>query len=647
MCGIAGIWDKNSNMFADHYELVESADMISSAITSRGPDASGSWSSREEGIALCHRRLSILDLSSEGSQPMQSADDRYVITYNGEIYNYLEIQSELIQLGCSFRGHSDTEVLLAAISNWGIKKALARANGMFAFALWDKKHKALTFARDRMGKKPLYIMQQKGMLCFSSELKGLVYLKRLDFKLNQDAVDGFFKYGYVPGCTSIYQDVFKLQPGKVIRFSSPDDKPETESFWNVDEMASNAVVDPVASSEEQSVEKLRELLTDAVKIRCRSDVPLGCFLSGGIDSSIITALMSEQVSQLKTYTVGFPDAGYDESIFAKQVADHFACDHHTYQMGYSDIRTGIDNLPFVYDEPFADISQIPTLLISEYARKDVTVCLSGDGGDEVFGGYNRHFIAARLWPRLQTIPASLRSSSSNMLLLLESVLGETLSKVMAVMLGKKAGLRTPRDKLQKTLKALSARDLIELHDILLSKGGGYKGLSSIATEQCSYRDIVEKLDISPVRKMMLLDTLTFLPDDVLVKTDRASMSVGLELRSPLLDYRVFDFSWHLPDNLLVENNSGKRILKKLLESYIPSSLFERPKMGFAVPVGDWLRGPLMDWAGDLICSMPDENMHGQEYKKLWQEHLLGNKDHSHILWRYLMWSYWYEAWHSQ
>lgn len=631
MCGIVGIWGAP----ATEAELAENTRSMATSLTHRGPDGSGVWVDQTAGIGLGHRRLAIIDLSADGCQPMISSCGRYVLVFNGEIYNFHELRAQLERQGANFRGHSDTEVMLASFVRWGVKEALRRFNGMFAFALWDCTERALYLGRDRLGKKPLYYGQLGGRLLFGSELKALRVAPGWRAEIEPASAAAFFRYGFVPGDQSILRGIRRLPPGHMLRFASPFATAEPEFYWRFEEAVGVALAKPFLGSSEEAEQELAELLTDSVRIRRRADVPLGAFLSGGIDSSLVVALMQEAGGEsVHTFTIGFADDEYDESFHAAEIARALGCRHTSTVLTPADLAKIVPTLPVTYDEPFADVSQVPTLLVSRLARREVTVCLSGDGGDELFGGYHRHFLAARYWPRLSRIPLPLRRA------LAVSVRWMDHGRLARLLRGR---LRNPADKVFKALAAMESADLNELYRTLLSQGEGISGNFPQTVPLHQPQNMPTGLGAA--RRIMALDTLNYLPDDILVKADRASMAVALELRCPLLDHRLLEFSWRLPDSWLVNGGGGKIILRRLLGRHLPRGLFERPKMGFAVPIGDWLRGPLRPWAEEiLLAGKEDLWLSEREVGTRWKQHQGKQAEYGHWLWRALIWRAWRDCW---
>ena len=624
------------------------------AIRYRGPDDAGAWVDAEAGIALGHRRLSIIDLSPAGHQPMLSSCGRFVLAFNGEIYNHLVLRSELEKSGVSpvWRGHSDTETLLAGFAAWGVEATLQRSVGMFSIALWDKVEGCLTLARDRFGEKPLYygwVSSAFGQaFLFGSELKALHAYPGFDNPISRGALALFMRHCTVPAPYSIYEDVFKLQPGVILNLRKKDfagRSPSLEPYWQLTDAVHKGQSDLILD-EKEAITNLEGVLRQAVAEQVVADVPLGAFLSGGVDSSTIVALIQTQSQRpVETFTVGFDDAGFDESHHALAVARHIGTNHHEIRLTSDDARLVIPLLPQLYDEPFADSSQIPTYLICQTARQNVTVAISGDGGDELFGGYNRYFWAERIWKRLAWMPSTLRMVLGNGIQVLPieqwDALGRKLKGADAVeRLGDKAYKLAYRMKTVKSLDDLYRSLVTEWpKEIDLVKGASH--LSTLLDESNLVKGISES-----EHRMMLWDTLTYLPDDILTKVDRAAMGVSLETRVPFLDHRVVELAWRLPLSMKIRAGQGKWALRQLLYKYVPRELIERPKAGFAIPVGQWLRGPLRGWAEALL----DERRLEQEgylnplpIRLAWQQHLSGKFDWTTRLWTVLMFQAWLEC----
>ena len=650
MCGITGYIDSNSQFSENEHQAVITGMM--DRITHRGPDDSGIWMDESKQVVLGFRRLAIIDLTPTGHQPMLSHDGRYVIIFNGEIYNFLDIRQELSGLGFSFRGTSDTEVMLAAITAWGIKDALKKFNGMFAFALWDRREKALTLARDRLGIKPLYYGWHHRLFLFGSELKCLTANPVFHGEINRDALCLYLRHNYIPAPYTVYKGIHKLEPGAFLTiFPTSDGQPlVTEPYWVFNDVVENGVLSRFRGDEKEAVDQLEKLLMDSVKQRMVADVPLGAFLSGGIDSSTIVALMQAQTSiPVKTFTIGFQEKGYNEAGFAREVAAYLKTDHTELYVTPSEARAVIPDLPGIYDEPFSDVSQIPTCLISRLARKDVTVCLSGDGGDELFFGYERYFWMDK-WAHLSSVNKTLNRLGS---LVFRACGSEDNAWVWNgpgrfIPQGKARRLRERMNKLSILLENPRPewvyKDFVSHWKNPESVIRGGQEPTSILMNKCLWPQI------NSINEMMIyLDTKTYLTDDVLVKVDRASMSASLETRAPLLDdHRLIEFAWTLPMDYKYRDNKGKWILRQVLYRHVPRMLIERPKMGFAVPIDSWLRGPLKDWAGDLL----DDDLlkkqgffNPQPIREKWAEHLSGQNDWQYYLWDILMFQSWLETNH--
>lgn len=644
MCGIAGFFsgtDHNREL------LVERASRMATTLRHRGPDDAAVWVDERSGVGLGFRRLSIIDLSAEGRQPMQSADRRYAIIFNGEVYNFLELRAELTGLGHEFRGHSDTEVLLAGISEWGIRPAIQRANGMFAFALWDSREHQLYLGRDRIGKKPLYYGRFGGTLLFGSELKALRAHPAFQVEVDRGALTLFLRFGYVPAPHSIYAGVSKVLPGTLVRFCRADADPEVIAYWTARDAVTQTTT--VFSNEGEAVAQLDALLRDAVKLRMISDVPLGAFLSGGIDSSTVVALMQAQSNRpVQTFTIGFWEGGYNEAEDARAVAHHLGTDHTELYVTPAEALETIPELPRIFDEPFADSSQIPTYLVSRLARSKVTVSLSGDGGDELFGGYNRYFWGRRVWNLRRRVPTSLaRGAASMMGIFSPSALNTIFNRLMPL-LPKAMRFPVPGDKISKLSEILHADTPERLYKLLVSTWKRPGEVVRDGTEPATVLTDPGRWSELPdfTHAMMYLDLITYLPDDILVKVDRATMSVSLEGRAPLLDYRVVEFAWRLPLAMKIRNGTGKYLLRKVLDRYVPRELVERPKMGFGVPIDSWLRGPLRDWAEALLDPDRIERegfFDPAPIRAKWKEHLSGERNWQYQLWNVLMFQAWLEA----
>jgi asparagine synthase (glutamine-hydrolysing) len=600
---------------------------MTGALQHRGPDDEGLWVDSATGVGLGHRRLSILDLSPEGHQPMVSPDQRYTIVFNGEIYNFLDIRAELEQASFRFRGGSDTEVMLAAFSAWGVEDSVRRFNGMFAFALWDRQERTLWLSRDRLGKKPLYYGWAGRRFLFGSELKALRAHPEFHGEIDRGALALYMRLSYIPSPYSIYRDVAKLPPGTLLAIRSDDcgSNAKPVPYWCAQEAVEEGVSDQFRGSYQDAQEELDGLLRDAVRIRMIADVPLGAFLSGGLDSSLVVALMQmESRVPVRTFSIGFPEITHDESGHARAVAQHLKSDHTELYATPEEARAVIPRLPEIYDEPFADPSQIPTYLVAALTRSQVTVGLSGDGGDELFGGYGAYFSNHRFYEKYGHLPKNLRTGLST-------------------------GLRAfPSARARRLGQNLNFSSDEQIHHSLISHWAEPGNLIPGAIEPpTAFDDTSRHIDtLNFIERMMYLDAVTYLPDDILVKVDRASMAVSLEARCPLLDYRVFEFAWRLPFEMKVEKTRGKRILRDLLYRRVPRELVDRPKQGFDVPLSDWLRGPLRAWAEELLSEerLRQEGwLRPEPVRRAWQRHLAGTEDNRDRLWTILM----FQAWLAQ
>jgi asparagine synthase (glutamine-hydrolysing) len=638
MCGFAGLLAIDA-VAPNEQEAV--ATRMALAITYRGPDYAGSWADAQAGIALGHRRLAIVDLSAAGHQPMHSASDRYVMAFNGEIYNHLDLRAELN--GIAWRGHSDTETLLAGFEAWGVDATLKKAVGMFAIALWDKQNKKLTLARDRFGEKPLYYGWANGAFVFGSELKALRAYPGFNNPVSREALAQYMRFTYVPAPLSIYQNIFKLEPGCLLTLDGLPHIACNDSFtitkwWALADVVQAGQKNQI-TDELEVVGELELCLAKAVKLQSLADVPIGAFLSGGVDSSTIVALMQQQSTRpVKTFTVGFEEAGFDESPYAKAVAQHLGADHSELFVSSVEAQAVIHQLPNMYDEPFADSSQIATHLVCKAARQQVTVALSGDGGDELFGGYNRYFWGPRIWNWLAWVPYQVRQ-----------VLGQALTAVPVTKwdgLGGKLGVVRPGEKLNKLGRSIQGvRNLDDLYMSLVSE---WQDPGSVVKWAAGKADAVIQVpeNISAAERMMYLDSMSYLPDDILCKVDRAAMSTSLETRVPFLDHRVAELAWRLPLHMKIRGNQGKWALRQVLYKYVPRELIDRPKAGFGIPVGQWLRGPLRGWAEGLLDAQRLERegyFYPAPIRTKWAEHLSGKRDHTPSLWTVLMFQSWLEG----
>jgi asparagine synthase (glutamine-hydrolysing) len=642
MCGIVGFWHFNADRSAEDLNAV--IDRMSKTLYLRGPDSGGDWIDAASGIALGHRRLAIVDLSASGHQPMISADGRYVIVFNGEIYNFQELRQQLQAHGHRFRGHSDTEIMLASFSQWGITEALQRFNGMFAFALWDRQTRQLTLARDRMGEKPLYYGWMGNTFLFGSELKALKAHPQFKAEVDRQVLGLFLRHNYIPAPYSIYQGIYKLLPAHQLTVTQPE-LPRPIPYWSVQEAAMQGLAHPFSGSPEDAIALLDEHLREAIALRMVADVPLGAFLSGGIDSSTVVALMQAQSSRpVKTFTIGFHESGYNEAVHAQAVAQHLGTDHTELYITPAEARAVIPKLPHLYDEPFSDSSQIPTYLISQLARQDVTVALSGDGGDELFAGYSRYAWGNQIWNKISWLPRSLRTKAARGLVSVSSgTWNQGLNPISAIL---PSALQTgnPGDRIHKFAEVLAIPDAQAMYLRLTSN---WQAMEDVLSDAPSDPHRYPWLNLANfTQEMMYYDLMTYLPDDILVKVDRASMGVSLESRVPFLDHRLVEFAWQLPLALKVRQQQSKWILRQVLYRYVPQALIERPKQGFGVPIAAWLREDLHDWAESLLHRdrlQRDGFFNAEAIQQKWQEHQSGQRNWQYYLWDILMFQAWLDT----
>lgn len=656
MCGFTGFLGHQPLL--DKREALLILERMAATIISRGPDDAGYWCDAvgDGAIGLAHRRLSILDLSPAGHQPMLCHTGRYVLAFNGEIYNHLDLRRALGDsslpeggINTGWRGHSDTETLLAGFVAWGVRKTLEHAIGMFAFALWDKQEQTLTLARDRLGEKPLYYGWQgqgdKANFLFGSELKALKAHPAFAANIDRNALALFMRHNYINAPHSIYQGIYKLPPGYLLTVSLRRRELKLEQFWSLPAVAETGVAQPFTGSAEQAVNELETLLKSAVQQQMLADVPLGAFLSGGIDSSTIVALMQAQSDRpVKTFTIGFNEEGYNEAVHAKAVARHLGTEHTELYITPQQALDVIPKLSSLYCEPFSDSSQIPTFLVSQLARQKVTVALSGDAGDELFGGYNRYVLANKLWGKLSRVPPGVRRLAASGIGALSPAAWNRLAGPMQPLLPGSLRQANVGDKLHKGAAVMAARCIDDLYLGLVTHwepDGLVLGAQEPTTALRGERLPLQGL--SDIERMMALDSITYLPGDILTKVDRAAMGVSLETRVPFLDHRVVEFAWHLPQSLKLRDGVGKWALRQVLYRHVPKELIERPKMGFGVPIDSWLRGPLREWAEDLLSESrlrQEGFFNPAPIRQKWAEHLNGQRNWQYHLWDVLIFQAW-------
>jgi asparagine synthase (glutamine-hydrolysing) len=642
MCGITGFINSDEM----HNDVMQSViNKMTESLGHRGPDGHGVWIDNEKNIALGHRRLSIIDLTTHGAQPMTSNCKRYSLVYNGEIYNYSEIKKELDEIeNIDWQSNSDTEVVLYAVKYWGLENAINKFIGMFAFALWDASEKSLFLVRDRLGIKPLYWGKINNVFLFASELKALSFYPEINLNVDLNSVSAFMRHNYIPEEQSIYKNVYKLIPGSYLVYKEGAE-PLIKKYWNLGNIVSPENRFNKEYSEQLAVEKIESLISDSVDKRMISDVSLGAFLSGGIDSSTVVALMQKNsTSAVKTFSIGFNEAEFNEAPYAKEIAKHLGTDHTEFYVSDKDAMDVIPLLPDIYDEPFSDSSQIPTFLVSKLTKEHVTVALSGDGGDEVFAGYNRYYFANSISKKLKLMTGAGRFLLKN---IIENASTSTWDKIFGFMPDKYA-VPQAGDKLYKLAAAISKNEL-DIYKHLVSHWNDIDKLvpGSTCHEGIFSTDYSHELKNGFVEAMQYIDTKTYLPDDILTKVDRASMAVSLEVRVPLLDHRLVEYAWKLPLSMKMKNGKSKWLLRQVLNKYVPSELVDRPKMGFGVPIGHWLRGPLRDWAESLLDERKIREygiLNYEPIKLKWDEHLSGKRNWQYHIWDILMFQAWSEKW---
>jgi asparagine synthase (glutamine-hydrolysing) len=640
MCGIAGFWQTTRT--TEH--PLEILSKMADSLVHRGPDDSGTFHDGTSGIGFAFRRLAILDLSPQGHQPMRSASGRYVIVFNGEIYNCEEIRAEIG--GHAWRGHSDTEVMLQAIERWGLDAAVQRFAGMFACALWDRCERQLSLCRDRLGIKPLYYGRVGSAFVFASELKAIAQYPDFQGEIDRDALALYMRHSYVPAPHCIYNGLRKLEPGCILTLASATGSPVIHHYWSAKDAAVRGLQSPLDVSDADAIRQLHEQLSSAIRQRMVADVPVGAFLSGGIDSSAVVALMQAQsMRPVKTFTIGFQDGEYNEAKQAAAVAAHLRTDHTELYLTPKDALNVVPLLPTMYDEPFADSSQIPTHLISALARQKVTVSLSGDGGDEVFGGYNRYLFTKRAWTMLSRLPYPLRGTMASLLQSFPPKQVDRAFRTLAPFIPKRLRVANPGEKLHKLERVCSAKSIESAYYQTLSRCDDPTEVVLNSNEPANIRDsIADAGRIANIEEaMMLTDLSHYLPDDILVKLDRASMANSLEARVPLLDHRVVEFAWRLPLRFKIRNGTSKWILRQVLYQYVPRKLMERPKMGFAAPLDRWLRGSLRPWAEELLSGSrlaKDGLLNSNRIRAHWRQHLSGKRNWHDFLWNVLVFQDW-------
>jgi asparagine synthase (glutamine-hydrolysing) len=648
MCGLAGFFNRNQDV-----DAALAARLMGSALVHRGPDGHGVWIDEANGLALAHRRLAIVDLSVTGSQPMQSSCGRYVLVFNGEIYNHLHVRKLLLQDSQVLwdpQGSSDTEVLLAGLAFWGVEKTLDLAVGMFAFAFWDRKDSVLTLARDRMGEKPLYYGWQNDILLFASELKSIKAYPGFKGEVDRNSLALLLRHNCIPAPYSIYKGISKLQPGHYVSLRLSDialAKGSTpKAYWQLNSVVSQGLKEPFCGDAIEATNLLESQLIDSIRDQMVAEVPLGAFLSGGVDSSTVTALMQAQSSvPIRTFTIGFNEGAFDEAAHARAVAKHLKTDHTELYVKPEDALGLIPNMASIYCEPFSDSSQVPTFLVSQMASKHVKVVLSGDGGDELFGGYNRYLTAKRVWARMQLLPPVARRTAALALRSFSPTAWDRIFNVFMPVLPSQFRLSTPGEKAHKLANVMT---LSNGHNFYLQLNSHWTDPANVVIGAIEPKTIFTDESRWPQTEsfehwMMAMDGQTYLPDDIMVKFDRATMAASIEGRVPLLDHRLVELAWRMPLDLKIRDGQGKWLLREVLHRHVPRSLIERPKQGFSVPLGEWLRGPLRDWAESLInvARLAEEGyFHPLSIRNMWSEHLKGKGSWQSHLWTILMFQAW-------
>ncbi len=644
MCGIAGFFSPAKSRPTDEMSGITRA--MTDALLLRGPDDAGAWVDADRGVALGHRRLSILDLSPLGHQPMASADGRFVMVFNGEIYNFQELRAELEKSGHTWRGHSDTEIMLAAFIQWGVVEAAKRFNGMFAFAVWDMQERVLQLGRDRCGEKPLYYGWVGDTFIFASELKAVQKFPGFNAAVSREALTSLLRFNYIPDPLCIYEGFQKLPPATLITLRSPAERPQPAHYWKLTEAVERGLDHPFTGTEAEAIDTFEAMLKKAVGMRMVADVPLGAFLSGGVDSSLIVAMMQKQSTRpVRTFTIGFHEKEHNEAEFAREVAKHLGTDHTEMYVSGEDALNVIPQLPALYDEPFSDYSQIPTYLVCKMARQHVTVALSGDAGDELFGGYERYFVGRNLWDKFAWMPRPMKKLAAAALTALPPAVLNGMGNAARPILPKRLRHVPFGDKLHKLAEVVAAPGMETLYLNLMSHWkrpqeivlGGKDPVTAI-TDTARWPRVGDF-----THRMMHLDMETYLPGDILVKVDRAAMGVSLEGRIPLLDTELVEFAWRVPFSMKVRDGKGKWLMRETLYRHVPKALIDRPKRGFGIPLDVWLRGPLREWAEDLLgeARLKREGFfHPEPIRQKWREHLSGTRNWHFYLWDVLMFQAW-------
>ena len=653
MCGFAGLINTN---YKNNFDLLKTVSAMGDRISHRGPDNKGIWINEEKNLAFVHQRLSILELSPAGNQPMLSKCGRFMLVFNGEIYNHKKLKIEIenntvFKEIYSWIGKSDTEILLASITFWGVLKTLKKIVGMFSIACWDLHDKTLFLARDRFGEKPLYFGYKNNLFAFASELKAFENINGFPLEVNREIIPFYLKRNFIPAPYSIYKDIKKLKPGTYLKINHIDSCNQFElkenKYWNLSSVVKESQNNKLFLNNKKIIEKLDYLLKESIQDQLIADVPVGAFLSGGIDSSLVVSIMQSLTKKkIRTYTIGFKESLYDESMFAKKITKYLGTDHKELIITAKEALEIIKNIANIYDEPFADVSQIPMILIAKHARNEVKVCLTGDGGDEIFGGYNRYIFGANIWNIIKFIPYKLRSYSSYLISSFPDQIFNNFLLKISLFLPRRLKLNLLDQKKNKFANLLKARNQSEIYDLIFSKFDFYDDIVLGVNKEKKLEIDTQEYDIlDPTHNMILKDMNSYLPDDVLVKVDRAAMHVSLETRLPMLDHRLASYALRIPTSKKIRFFKGKYLLRKLLNKYLPANIYSRPKSGFSVPISDWLRGPLKEWADNLINPeriMKEGYFDSQILDKRWKEHLSGNKNWSSFIWSVLMFQVWLE-----